>query len=245
MEPLFSGLRGSCVLGRASLHKLMSDLSPLRNDHPVEWRVEPGRTDYDAAVAFMEERAAAIRAGDAGELVWLVEHAPLYTGGTSAKETDLLDPRFPVHKTRRGGQFTYHGPGQRVAYVMLDLEKRGKDLRLYVRGLECWIIDALSEFGVDGVVREGRVGVWVDRSGPGFFKEDKIAAIGVRVKRWVSFHGIALNVEPDLSHFDGIIPCGQSAEGLGVTSLVDLGRPVTMEEADVALRESFEGVFGP
>ncbi|MEL6365818.1 MAG: lipoyl(octanoyl) transferase LipB [Pseudomonadota bacterium] len=222
----------------------MPDLSPLRRETPVEWRVEPDRVDYDEAVGFMEARAAAIRAGEAGELVWLVEHEPLYTGGTSAKEADLLDPRFPVHRSRRGGQYTYHGPGQRVAYLMLDLEQRGKDIRLYVCGLERWIIEALAEFGVDGATRKGRVGVWVDRSRPGAFREDKIAAIGVRVKRWVSLHGIALNVEPDLSHFGEIVPCGQAADGLGVTSLVDLGRPVTMTDADAALLRSFQQVFG-
>jgi len=224
----------------------MNDLSPLYDEAPVGWALTAGRTPYRLTEEAMERRAAAIRAGAAGELVWLVEHDPLYTAGVSARDKDLRNPRFPVHRTRRGGQLTYHGPGQRTAYAMLDLEKRGKDLRLFVRGLEAWIIGALDEFGVDGEVRDGRVGVWVDRTRPGGRRrEDKIAAIGVRVKRWVSFHGIALNVEPDLSHFGGIVPCGIDEDGLGVTSLVDLGRPATMDEADAALKASFERVFGP
>ncbi len=219
----------------------------MRSDTPVEWAVSPGRVGYDSAVAFMERRAAAIRAGETMELVWLIEHDPLYTGGTGAKPHDLLNTeRFPVHQSSRGGQYTYHGPGQRVAYVMLDLEKRGKDIRAFVYGLEQWLIDALDAFSVKGERRESRVGVWVDRTGPGeALREDKIAAIGVRIRRWVSFHGIALNVEPDLAHFTGITPCGVSDPGLGVTSLVNLGLPVTMDEADEALKRAFHKVFAP
>ena len=212
---------------------------------PVEWKISDGLTDYDVAVAFMEERVAKIAAGEAHELVWLVEHPPLYTAGTSAEDQDLLAPdRFPVFKTGRGGEYTYHGPGQRVAYVMLDVAERGKDVRDFVAKLEAWVIAALGEFNVRGEVREGRVGVWVDRSQPGTPpREDKIAAIGLRLKRWVSFHGISLNVEPDLSHFEGITPCGISQEGFGVTSLVDLGLPVTMTDADVALKKAFSEIF--
>ena len=210
---------------------------------PVEWAVSAAPVGYDFAVETMEARAAAIAAGEAAELVWLLEHPPLYTAGVSSKEVDLLEPgRFPVHRTGRGGQFTYHGPGQRVAYVMLDLNRRGKDVRAFVRGLEQWIIGALGEFGVPADVRDGRVGVWVERKGPGWSREDKIAAIGVKVRKWVSFHGISLNVEPDLSHFTGIVPCG--IEEHGVTSLVDLGVPATLDEADEALRTSFRRVFG-
>jgi lipoyl(octanoyl) transferase len=211
---------------------------------PVEWAVSEGPVAYEAAVAAMEARAAAIAAGEAAELVWLLEHPPLYTAGVSAKDGDLLDAtRFPVHRTGRGGQFTYHGPGQRVAYVMLDLTARGKDVRTFVRGLEQWIIGALGEFGVRADVRDGRVGVWVERKGPGWSREDKIAAIGVKVRKWVSFHGVSLNVEPDLGHFTGIVPCGVADHG--VTSLVDLGVPATMDEADAALKTSFQRVFGP
>ena len=213
------------------------------NPAPIGWAVSPGRTPYLPAVAFMEARAEAIAAGEAGELVWLVEHDPVYTAGVSAKGGDLIDPlRFPVIRTGRGGQFTYHGPGQRVAYVMVDLKRRGRDVGCYVRDLEKWIIGALGMFNVEGQVRPGRVGVWVERKGPGFHREDKIAAIGVKIRRWATFHGIALNVEPDLSHFAGIVPCGIA--DAGVTSLVDLGLPVTMDEADHALREAFETVFG-
>ncbi len=222
-------------------------LARLYCDDPVDWAVSGPRVDYDRAVAFMEERAAAIRAGEAKELVWLLEHDPLYTGGTSAKPQDLLNAdQFPVHKSSRGGQYTYHGPGQRVAYVMLDLEKRGRDVRAFVHGLESWIVESLDAFNVRGEPRADRVGVWVDRTEPGGpHREDKIAAIGVRVRRWVSFHGIALNVEPDLSHFSGITPCGVSEPGLGVTSLVDLGLPVTLDDADDALKRAFHKVFGP
>jgi lipoyl(octanoyl) transferase len=210
---------------------------------PVEWVTAPGHVAYEDAVAEMEARVAAIAAGEAAERVWLLEHPPLYTAGVSAKDEDLLAPgRFPVHRTGRGGQFTYHGPGQRVAYVMLDLNHRGRDVRGFVRGLEAWIIGALDQFGVEAGVREGRVGVWVERKGPGWSREDKIAAIGVKVRRWVSFHGISLNVEPELDHFGGIVPCGIAEHG--VTSLVDLGVPATMDEADAALKTSFRRVFG-
>ena len=195
----------------------------------------------------MESRAAAIADGRARELVWLVEHPPLYTRGASAKEGDLLDPaRFPVFDTQRGGQFTYHGPGQRVAYVMLDLTTRARDVKQFVCSLEDWVIRALAAFNVKGERRKGRVGVWVDRTRPGgSLREDKIAAIGVRVKRWVSYHGISLNVEPNLSHFGGITPCGVSDPGLGVTSLFDLGQLISMHDVDVALKAAFEETFGP
>ena len=228
----------SPTLSEAPLWKLAREDSV-----PVGWAVSPGYVGYPAAVKAMERRVEQITAGRAGELVWLLEHPPLYTAGVSAKDADLLDAaRFPVHRTSRGGQFTYHGPGQRVAYVMLDLNRRGRDVRAFVRGLEQWIIGALGEFNVPADVREGRVGVWVERKGPGWSREDKIAAIGVKVRKWVSFHGISLNVEPDLTHFTGIVPCGISEHG--VTSLVDLGLPVTMDEADRALRNSFRQVFG-
>jgi len=202
---------------------------------------------YPEAVAAMESRAAAIAAGEADELIWLLEHPPLYTKGASALDRDLLDPaRFPVFDTQRGGQFTYHGPGQRVAYVMLDLTKRGRDVKQFVCSLEDWIIQTLGAFNVKGERRKGRVGVWVDRTrSGGALREDKIAAIGVRLKRWVSYHGISLNVEPDLTHFGGITPCGISESGLGVTSLTDLGQLVSMHEADMALKAAFEKVFGP
>ena len=214
---------------------------------PIGWAVSPGRIPYPDALAAMEARADAIARGDAGELIWLLEHDPLYTAGTSAKADDLKDDdRFPVFKAGRGGEFTYHGPGQRVAYVMLDLRERGRDARAFVRNLEEWIIQILERFNVTGERRCGRVGVWVDRTpvgGPE--REDKIAAIGIRLRKWVSFHGIALNVEPDLSHFGGITPCGISDPRYGVTSLVDLGLPVTLEDSDYALRQAFEQVFGP
>lgn len=210
---------------------------------PVGWAVSTDYVPYPAAVAAMEARAAAIAEGTAGELVWLLEHPPLYTAGVSAKGTDLLQPdRFPVHESGRGGQYTYHGPGQRVAYVMLDLTTRGRDVRAFVEALEAWIIDALAAFNVVGEMREGRVGVWVERKGAGWSREDKIAAIGVKLRKWISFHGISLNVEPDLDHFSGIVPCGQTEHG--VTSLVDLGLPVTMDDADAALKASFQRVFG-
>jgi lipoyl(octanoyl) transferase len=213
-------------------------------DAPVGWAISTGHVPYPAAVAAMEARAAAIAEGKAGELVWLLEHPPLYTAGVSSTPADLVAPdRFPVFQTGRGGQFTYHGPGQRVAYVMLDLTKRGRDVRAFVQALEAWIIDALAAFNVTGEIREGRVGVWVERKGPGWSREDKIAAIGVKLRKWVSFHGDSLNVEPELEHFSGIVPCGQTEHG--VTSLVDLGLPVTMDEADAALRTAFTRVFGP
>jgi lipoyl(octanoyl) transferase len=210
----------------------------------VEWRISDSPVDYLDAVAGMEARAAAIAVREAPELVWLLEHPPLYTSGTSGKAGDLLDPRFPLFLTGRGGQLTYHGPGQRVAYVMLDLKRRRPDVRAFVAALEDWIIHTLAAFNVRGERREDRVGVWVKRpdKGPGF--EDKIAAIGVRLRRWVSFHGIAINVEPDLSHFSAIVPCGVADPRYGVTSLVDLGHPVTMADVDVALRRAFEEVFG-
>jgi len=210
----------------------------------VEWRIADTPVDYPQAVALMEARVAAIAAGEASELVWLVEHPPLYTAGTSSRTTDLLDGRFPVFQTARGGQFTYHGPGQRVAYAMLDLKRRRPDVRAYVAGLEEWIIRTLDAFNVRGFRREDRVGVWVARPDKGEGYEDKIAAIGVRLKRWVSLHGIAINVEPDLSHFSGIVPCGVADPRYGVTSLVDLGLPVTMHDLDVALKRAFEEVFG-
>jgi lipoyl(octanoyl) transferase len=216
----------------------------VTNGPAVEWAVSSEPVGYEEAVAFMETRVAAIAAGEAQEMVWLLEHPPLYTAGVSSRDEDLLDAgRFPVHRTGRGGQFTYHGPGQRVAYVMLDLNRRGRDVRAFVRGLEQWVIGALDRFGVEADVREGRVGVWVERKGPGWSREDKIAAIGVKVRRWVSFHGISLNVEPDLSHFGGIVPCGIAEHG--VTSLVDLGVLATMDEADDALKAAFERIFGP
>ena len=204
----------------------------------IEWRVGEGLQPYEEAVAFMESRAAAIADGRASELVWLVEHPPLYTAGTSAKPEDLIDARFPVHATGRGGQYTYHGPGQRVGYVMLDLKPRGGDVRGFVHGLEEWLIRTLASFNVKGERREGRVGIWVVNGN----REDKIAAIGVRVRRWVTFHGVSLNVDPDLDHFSGIVPCGIREHG--VTSLVALGLPVTMADVDVALKTAFAEVFG-
>lgn len=207
-----------------------------------EWLISDTPVPYPEALTAMEERVAAIREGTAGEQIWLLEHPPLYTAGTSAKEADLLEPsRFPVYRAGRGGQYTYHGPGQRIVYTMLDLRVRGPDVRCFVHNLEEWVIQALAQFNVKGERRDGRVGIWVDRGGG---REDKIAAIGVRIRRWITFHGISINVEPDLSHFDGIVPCGIGEEGLGVTSLVDLGLPVTMTDLDVALGETFEAVFG-
>jgi lipoyl(octanoyl) transferase len=209
-----------------------------------EWRISPKPVPYPAAVAEMEARVADIATQRQRELVWLLEHPPLYTSGTSGKPSDLLDPRFPMYETGRGGQLTYHGPGQRVAYVMLDLKRRRPDVRAYVAGLEEWIIRTLAAFNVRGERREDRVGVWVLRPDKGPGHEDKIAAIGVRLRRWVSFHGIAINVEPELTHFSAIVPCGVADVRYGVTSLVDLGLPVTMEDVDVALRQAFEEVFG-
>ncbi len=213
----------------------------------VDWIAAPGLTSYPEAVAFMEDRAAAIAAGTADECIWLVEHPPLYTAGTSARETDLTDPRrFPVFPSKRGGQYTYHGPGQRVAYVMLNVGARGQDVRRFVCDIETWVIATLAEFGVTGERRPGRVGVWVRRpeKAPlpdGTPREDKIAAVGLRLRRWVSFHGLSINVDPDLSHYDGIVPCGIT--GHGVTSLVDLGLPVSMADLDTALMRTFPAVF--
>ncbi|MGD1036259.1 MAG: lipoyl(octanoyl) transferase LipB [Roseiarcus sp.] len=223
---------------------------PAPGSPSVEWLVSPGLTDYAEALAEMESRADAIAAGRANERVWLLEHPPLYTAGTSAKEGDLLDPRFPVFRAGRGGQFTYHGPGQRVAYVMLDLKRRRPDLRAFVGALERWLIDALKTLAVVGETREARVGVWIARPDKplgidGSSAEDKIAAIGIRVRRWVSFHGVAVNVAPNLAHFRGIVPCGVGEAHYGVTSLGDLGRSVSMADVDAALRQAFEARFGP
>ena len=223
------------------------DLAPFTGPvggRAVEWRISDAAVPYPEAVAAMEARAADIAAHRAGELVWLLEHPPLYTSGTSGKAADLLDPRFPMFATGRGGQITYHGPGQRVAYVMLDLRLRRPDVRAYVAGLEEWIIRTLAAFNVRGERREDRVGVWVSRPDKGEGFEDKIAAIGVRLRRWVSFHGISINVEPDLSHFDAIVPCGVADPRYGVTSLVDLGHPASMADVDIALRQTFQQVFG-
>ena len=214
----------------------------------VEWITSDTPVPYADALTFMEARAEAIAAGTADEAIWLLEHPPLYTAGTSAKIADLVDPdRFPVFEARRGGQYTYHGPGQRVAYVMLDVGKRGRDVRRFVQELEAWVIATLDQFNVKGEIRPGRVGVWVTRpdkplTATGAVQEDKIAALGIHLRKWVSFHGLSINVEPDLSHFDGIVPCGISDHG--VTSLVDLGLPVTMADLDVALRQSFDTIFG-
>src|SRR6201992_1886614 len=211
----------------------------------VEWRISEQPVDYLDAVAAMEARAAAIADGKEGELVWLLEHPPLYTSGTSGKEGDLLDPRFPLFATGRGGQITYHGPGARVACVMLDLKRRRPAVRAYVAALEEWIIRTLAAFNVRGERREDRVGVWVKRPDKGVGFEDKIAAIRVRLRRWVSFHGIAINVEPELSHFEAIVACGVTDPRYGVTSLADLGLTATIADADIALRQAFEAIFGP
>lgn len=213
----------------------------------MEWKISDGLTSYEEALAFMEDRAAAIAEGRAEDCIWLLEHPPLYTAGTSAKVEDLKDPdRFPVYPSKRGGQYTYHGPGQRVVYVMMDVAKRGRDVRCFVQDLEKWVIATLAQFNLTGHIREGRVGVWIERPDrpplpDGRVAEDKIAAIGIRLRKWVSFHGISINVEPDLSHFDGIVPCGIT--DYGVTSLVDLGLPVTMDDLDVALRATFDEVM--
>jgi lipoyl(octanoyl) transferase len=214
----------------------------------VEWLTSHGLVPYETALAEMEARVAGIARGDADEAIWLLEHPPLYTAGTSAKPADLLTPdRFPVYETRRGGQYTYHGPGQRVAYVMLDLNARGRDVRRFVHQIEDWVIATLAEFNVKGERRAGRVGVWVTRPEKppmpdGSPREDKIAAVGLRIRKWVSFHGISINVEPDLGHFDGIVPCGIAEHG--VTSLVDLGLPVTLDDVDDALKRTFPPIFG-
>ncbi|PTM94941.1 lipoyl(octanoyl) transferase LipB [Mycoplana dimorpha] len=229
--------------------ELQRSMFAAPGSRPARWRIEPGLTPYDAAVETMEREAAAIAAGEADELVWLVEHPPLYTAGTRADAADLVDPdRFPVFQTGRGGEYTYHGPGQRVVYVMLDLKRRRQDVRAFVAALEDVVIATLAEMNVRGERREDRVGVWVQRPErpplpDGSPAEDKIAAIGIRLRRWVSFHGLSLNVDPDLDHFGGIVPCG--IRGYGVTSLVDLGLPVMMSDVDVRLKSAFEQVFGP
>jgi lipoyl(octanoyl) transferase len=219
-------------------------LIPPRGLPAAEWSVAEGLTPYDTAVRVMEDRAAAIADGKAPELIWLLEHPPLYTAGTSARDADLIEPRFPVHTAGRGGQFTYHGPGQRVVYVMLDLKRRRPDVRLFVATLEEWIIRVLARFNVCGERREDRVGIWVPRPEQGQGREDKIAAIGIRVKRWVSMHGLAFNVDPDLSHFSGIVSCGVNDARYGVTSLLDLGLLISMPEVDMALRHEFPPLFG-
>lgn len=228
----------------------MSDPSPAHIDldlPPPEWVTSSGLTDYADALATMDAHVAQMNAGRARERIWLVEHPPLYTAGTSARAADLLDARFPVHAAGRGGQYTYHGPGQRVIYTMLDLNRRGRDVRAFVQSLEGWVIDTLATFGLRGEMRDGRVGVWIARPEKpplpdGSIREDKIAAIGIKLRRWVSFHGISINVEPDLSHYAGIVPCGIT--GHGVTSLVDLGLPVSMDDLDTALRAAFDRQFG-
>jgi len=228
---------------------LQTRMLPSGVAQAVQWRLADGLVDYGTAVATMNRMVAEIAAGGLPETIWLVEHPPLYTAGTSARGAAATGP-FPVHESGRGGQMTYHGPGQRVVYCMLDLTRRSQDLRAFVAALEAWIIATLADFGVRGERREDRVGVWVARPqkprGPaGEMAEDKIAAIGIRVRRWVTFHGISINVEPDLTHFAGIVPCGITAGHLGVTSLVDLGLPVTMADVDEALRRNFEPLFGP
>jgi lipoyl(octanoyl) transferase len=234
-----AALEKDARLGDLSRHML-----PREDTRPVEWRVDDGLVLYPQAVGAMEARVAAIRAGEAPEQVWLLEHPPLYTAGTSARDADLLMPdRFPVYRTGRGGQYTYHGPGQRVAYVMLDLNHRTPDLRLYVRALEEWIIGTLAAFNIKGERRPDRIGIWVARPDRGKGAEDKIAAIGVRVRHWISFHGVALNIDPVLEHFSGIVPCG--VRDHGVTSLADLGIIVSAAEVDMVLRREFEALFGP
>lgn len=241
MEDAAHNPANASAVDRDGLHPL---LLPKPGAAPVRWRVSAAPVAYPEALAEMDQRAEAIAAGQADELVWLLEHPPLYTAGTSARAEDLVDPgRFPIFDTGRGGQYTYHGPGQRVAYVMLDLKRREPDVRRYVAALEEWLIRALDSFNVRGERREDRVGVWVRRPEKAGTGEDKIAAIGIRVRRWVTLHGVSLNVEPELSHFAGIVPCGVREHG--ITSLVDLGLPVTMDDADVALRQAFETVFGP
>ena len=219
-------------------------LLPTPGSTPVEWRVSDGLIAYEQALATMTARAAAIARGEAPELVWLLEHPPLYTAGSSSRPDDLIDPRFPVHTAGRGGQFTYHGPGQRVGYLMLDLKRRAPDVRRFVATVEEWIIHTLAAFNVRGERRDDRVGVWVRRPDKGNGFEDKIAAIGIRIQRWVTLHGFALNVEPNLAHFSGIVPCGVSQARYGVTSMADLGLPVSMPEVDMMLRTTFERLFG-
>jgi lipoyl(octanoyl) transferase len=224
--------------------KLATGLPPPPGSTPVEWVVSDQPVPYEEAVALMEARAAAIAAGRASELIWLIEHPSLYTAGTSARPSEVMDARFPMFESGRGGQMTYHGPGQRVAYVMLDLRARGQDLRRYVATLEEWVIRTLAAFNVRGERRDDRIGVWVRRPDKGAGCEDKIAAIGIRVKQWVTLHGMALNVEPDLTHFSGIVPCGVREQRYGVTSLADLGIPVSLPEVDMILRREFEVLFG-
>lgn len=239
LEIRTAGSRESLAADRLGAHPLL----PTPDSPPVEWQISEAAIAYPDAVAAMEAHVAAIAAGTAKERIWLVEHPPLYTAGTSAKPDDLIAPdRFPVFESGRGGQYTYHGPGQRVAYVMLDLNRRRPDLRLFVATLEEWIIRALAAFNIKGERREGRVGIWVPRPEKGLGREDKIAAIGIRVRRWVTFHGIAINIDPDLEHFSGIIPCGVSEAG--VTSFADLGRIVSMAEVDAVLRREFTPLFG-
>jgi lipoyl(octanoyl) transferase len=220
-------------------------LPPMTGLGPAGWEVSGRPIGYEAALARMDERVAAIATGRAAELVWLIEHPPLYTAGTSAKADDVLDAHFPLFTAGRGGQMTYHGPGQRVAYVMLDLKRRTPDIRRFVCSLEEWIIRTLRAFDVRGERREGRIGVWVARPDKGDGYEDKIAAIGIRVRHWISLHGVSLNVAPDLSHFSGIVPCGVSNPSYGVTSLADLGVTATLEQVDAVLRREFEPLFGP
>ncbi len=223
----------------------MPAIAPGPTQTAVEWLVDDEPVPYQSALAVMDARAAAIAEGTAPELVWLIEHPPLYTAGTSTRPGDLIAERFPVHVAGRGGQLTYHGPGQRVAYVMLDLKRRCPDIRRFVATLEEWIIRSLAAFSIAGERRDDRIGVWVPRPDKGAGHEDKIAALGIRVKRWVSLHGIALNVDCDLSHFAGIVPCGIADPRYGVTSLLDLGLPVTMAELDTVLQREFEPLFGP
>ena len=223
---------------------LTSGLLPAAGSDPVEWRVSEEPVPYDTALAAMTARADAIARGEACELVWLLEHPALYTAGTSARPSELIEARFPVHATGRGGQFTYHGPGQRVGYVMLDLKRRAPDVRRFVASIEEWLIQTLASFNVRGERRDDRVGVWVRRPDKGADFEDKIAAIGIRVRHWVTLHGFALNVEPDLAHFSGIVPCGVAEARYGVTSLAGLGIPVSMPEVDMALHASFAPLFG-
>lgn len=234
---------------KSNRENLDHSFKPTISAPPVEWVISDSLTDYSIALSSMESHIAKIAAGEAAERIWLLEHPPIYTAGTSAQKNDLLAPdRFPVYEAGRGGEYTYHGPGQRIAYVMLDLKRRRQDVRAFIGALEEWVIQTLASFNVKGERREDRVGVWVVRpdrpsSIPGEPAEDKIAAIGVRLRKWVSFHGISINVEPDLSHYSGIVPCGISDHG--VTSLVDLGLPVTVNDLDVALKNSFENIFGP